>query len=73
MAFGSQLRAPLSMQPSQFVVPVIQRLGKVCGRSRGFSASNPPIVEDQDGLAFGRQQICRSQARDARADDADIC
>src|SRR5688572_13067924 len=52
--------------------PLVEDIAQVRGRAGGFLAADPVEVEDRDGAAFTRKQICRGEPGDPGSDHADV-
>ena len=62
MAVGRQLRSLAAVQPFEFIVAIIERVGEVRSGAAGFSPAYRTIVKHDDRFAFARQHVSGAQS-----------
>jgi hypothetical protein len=72
VAFGSETRAPLAVQPLEVEESIVERIHEVRRGHTGHAAANRAIVEDDDRFPNLGKEISSSKAGDAGADYTDV-
>ena len=72
VTLGCQPGTFLSVHDLDVVVAIIERGSEVSGRAASLTTADWPIINQDNGAASAREQICRGHAGDSGSDHTDI-